>query len=64
MLLHRISTAEEMARRRGLHDDHVMQLIVNGAVGEAFGYYFNDLGEVVYSTASVGIRMEDLAKYH
>jgi central glycolytic genes regulator len=62
VLLHGIGTAEEMARRRGLHDDHVMQLIVNGAVGEAFGYYFNDLGEVVYSTASVGIRMEDLAK--
>ena len=62
VLLHGIGTAEEMAKRRGLHDEYVMQLIVRGAVGEAFGYYFNEQGEVVYSTASVGIRMEDLAK--
>lgn len=62
VLLHGIGTAEEMAKRRGLDDDQVMQLIAGGAVGEAFGYYFNTQGEVVYSTASVGIRMEDLAK--
>jgi len=62
VLLHGIGTAEEMAKRRGLDEEHVMQLIANGAVGEAFGYYFNAQGEVVYSTASVGIRMEDLAK--
>lgn len=62
VLLHGIGTAEEMAKRRGLAEEDVMQLIINGAVGEAFGYYFNEHGKVVYSTASVGIRMEDLAK--
>ncbi len=62
VLLHGVGTAEEMARRRGIHEDHLMQLIADGAVGEAFGYYFNHQGGIVYSTASVGIRLEDLAK--
>ncbi len=62
VLLHGIGTAEEMATRRGFDDESVMELIVNGAVGEAFGYYFNAQGEIVYSTASVGIRLDDLAK--
>jgi len=62
VLLHGIGTAEEMARRRGLDDQDVMQLIANGAVGEAFGYYCDENGKIVYSTASVGIRLEDLAK--
>ena len=60
ILLHGIGTAEEMARRRGMDDSTVMQLIAEGAVGEAFGYYFNVQGEIVYSMASVGLRMEDL----
>lgn len=62
VLLHGVGTAEEMAKRRGLHEDHLMQLIADGAVGEAFGYYFSHQGDIVYSTASVGIRLEDLAK--
>lgn len=62
VLLHGVGTAEEMAKRRGLHEDHLMQLIADGAVGEAFGYYFNLQGDIVYSTVSVGIRLEDLAK--
>lgn len=62
VLLHGIGTAEEMAKRRGMDDDHLMRLIANGAVGEAFGYYFNHQGEIVYSTSSVGLRLDDLAK--
>jgi len=61
VLLHGIGTAEEMARRRGLDDDTTMSLIARGAVGEAFGYYFNAQGEIVYSTTSVGLRLSDLA---
>ncbi|KLU39684.1 MAG: hypothetical protein AA931_06705 [Peptococcaceae bacterium 1109] len=60
VLLHGIGTAEEMARRRGLDDDTTMGLIARGAVGEAFGYYFNAKGEIVYSTSSVGLRLHDL----
>ncbi len=62
VLLHGIGTAEEMAKRRGMDEDNIMQLIADGAVGEAFGYYFNPNGEIVYATSSVGLRLEDLAK--
>lgn len=62
VLLHGIGTAEEMAKRRGLDDERLMQLIADGAVGEAFGYYFSHEGKIVYSTSSVGIRLDDLAK--
>lgn len=62
VLLHGIGTAEEMAKRRGLDEELVMQLIADGAVGEAFGYYFDQNGKIVYTTSSVGLRLEDLAK--
>ncbi len=61
ILLHGIGTAEEMARRRAMDDATVMQLIADGAVGEAFGYYFNVRGEIVFSMSSIGLRLEDLA---
>ena len=60
VLLHGIGTAEEMARRRGMDDTTVMHLIADGAVGEAFGYYFDVEGNIVYSMPSVGLRMEEL----
>lgn len=62
ILLHGIGTAEEMAKRRGFDDATIMQLIADGAVGEAFGYYFDSQGKIIYSTASVGLRLADLEK--
>ena len=62
VLLHGIGTAEEMARRRGFDDETTMKLIADGAVGEAFGYYFDSQGKIVYSTSSVGLRLEDLER--
>ena len=60
ILLHGIGTAEEMAKRRDLDDETIMQLIADGAVGEAFGYYFDSQGRNVYSTTSLGLRLKDL----
>ncbi|NLK08022.1 MAG: hypothetical protein GX316_04905 [Firmicutes bacterium] len=60
MVLHGIGSAEEMAKRRGLQESDLRLLAAHKAVGEAFGYYFNEQGDVVYSTSSVGLRMEDL----
>ncbi len=60
IVLHGIGTAEEMARRRGLPEEAIQLLHQRGAVGEAFGYYFNARGEIVYTTSSVGLRFEDL----
>src|SRR5690554_2532972 len=60
ILVHGIGTAEEMARRRGFDDASIMDLIAAGAVGEAFGCYFDAQGRIVHNTASVGLRLEDL----
>lgn len=61
IVLHGIGSAEEMARRRGLPQEHVELLNKRGAVGEAFGYYFDRSGNIVFTTSSVGMRFEDLA---
>ncbi|MBI2914441.1 MAG: sugar-binding transcriptional regulator [Firmicutes bacterium] len=61
IVLHGIGTAEEMARRRGLPAGELDYLRAKRAVGEAFGYYFDREGRVVYSTRSFGLRIEDLA---
>ncbi|NMB13145.1 MAG: sugar-binding transcriptional regulator [Firmicutes bacterium] len=62
MVLHGIGTAEEMAKRRRLGEADLELLRDRKAVGEAFGYYFDRKGHIVYTTTSVGLRMEDLAK--
>lgn len=59
-LVHGIGQAEEMARRRHLPPPVLEELKGMGAVGEAFGYYFNQEGQVVYHTPSVGLQREDL----
>lgn len=61
IVLHGVGTAEEMARRRRLAPAEVARLRELGAVGEAFGYYFNRRGQAVYQTGSFGLRLEDLA---
>ena len=60
ILLHGIGSAEEMARRRDMSEEQVSALLDKGAVGEALGYYFNAQGEVVYTTTSIGLHLEDL----
>jgi central glycolytic genes regulator len=62
VVVHGIGPAEEMARRRRLPKDQVEILKERGAVGEAFGFYFDRNGQIVYSTASLGLRLEDLPR--
>lgn len=59
-VLHGIGTAEEMARRRGLGPRQMDLIRRRQGVGEAFGYYFDRQGRIVYSTSSTGLRLEDL----
>ncbi len=61
-LIHGIGIAEVMAKRRGMPTVEIEKLKERGAVGESFGYYFNQSGEIVYSTASFGLELSDLAK--
>lgn len=62
ILVYGIGRADEMARRRGLGNEEINKLISLGAVGEAFGYYFNKSGNIVYSTPIIGIQNEDIKK--
>jgi central glycolytic genes regulator len=39
----------------------IRHLQEQAAVGEALGYYFNSQGEIVHTTRSVGLRLEDLS---
>lgn len=60
ILIHGVGTAEDMAGRRGMNEKEIKELLAAGAVGEAFGFYFNYLGDIVYSTSSVGLNLSDL----
>lgn len=61
-LIFGIGRAGEMGERRGLTPEQLDKLEKIGAVGEAFGYYFNDIGEIVYSTPTIGVNMENIKK--
>ena len=61
VLLFSIGEATVMARRRGLPAEELALLQKKKAVGEAFGYYLDQWGEVVHFTPSMGMSLEDLA---
>jgi len=62
VLIYGIGRADEMARRRGVPQEKITELINMGTVGEAFGCYFDRNGKVVYSTPTVGINSSDIKK--
>jgi len=61
ILLHGVGSARKMAERRKVSEKKIKELIKKGAIGESFGYYFNRKGEIVHSTTSVGMSLEDLS---
>ena len=60
ILLCGLGQAKEMAEKRSLMRDQADTLEKVGAVAEAFGYYFNREGEVVFATSSIGLNLSDL----
>lgn len=62
ILIYGIGKADEMAKRRNIKDESILELINKEAVGEAFGCYFNINGEIVFSTPTAGIKSEDTKK--
>jgi len=60
ILIHGIGDAISMAKRRNTSDEDLEKIIQGGAIAEAFGYYFNEDGEIVHRTKTVGIQLEDL----
>ncbi|GFR35493.1 sugar-binding transcriptional regulator [Thermobrachium celere] len=61
ILIFGIGRADEMSRRRGLEEDKIDALLSKGAVAEAFGYYFNKEGEIVYNTPTIGLDFNDVS---
>ncbi|MFC3210385.1 MULTISPECIES: sugar-binding transcriptional regulator [Planomicrobium] len=62
LVVHGIGNAEEMALRRQSTEEEVQMITEGGAVSEAFGYYFDAEGNVVYRIRSAGIQLEQVHK--
>lgn len=60
MVLHGIGDAVTMAERRNTRAEDLERIKENHAVAEAFGYYFNEAGEVVHKAVTMGLQLEDL----
>ena len=60
ILLHGIGEATVMANRRKVDEATLRELERAGAIAEAFGYYFDRFGRVVYHMPTLGLKMEDL----
>jgi central glycolytic genes regulator len=60
MVLHGIGDAIAMAERRDTSAADMEKIIQGKAVGEAFGYYFNESGDIVHRVRTIGLQLEDL----
>ncbi|WP_210365305.1 sugar-binding transcriptional regulator [Bacillus sp. REN3] len=61
MVLHGIGDAITMAERRNTSPEDLRKIMAGNAVGEAFGYYFNEAGEIVHKVLTLGLQLSDLA---
>ncbi|WP_062109222.1 sugar-binding transcriptional regulator [Bacillus niameyensis] len=60
IVLHGIGDAITMAKRRGANPETMKKILEKKAVGEAFGYYFNENGEIVHKVPTIGLQVSDL----
>ncbi|OUS69709.1 hypothetical protein B1748_30700 [Paenibacillus sp. MY03] len=62
IVVHGIGDAMVMARRRKLEQAMVDEIAEEGALAEAFGYYFDRSGAVVHKMQTIGLRLDDIVK--
>lgn len=60
ILIYGIGKADDMAKRRGLSEEKIDEIEKSGAVGEAFGYYFNTQGHIVYTSPTIGLQNDQV----
>ena len=60
MVVHGIGEAMVMARRRKVDPETTESLRRDGALAEAFGYYFDRQGHILQKMPTVGLRIEDI----
>ncbi len=59
-VIHSIGRALHMAARRKMSESEILMLKQNNAVGESFGYFFDETGKVVYKVPRIGLQLKDL----
>ncbi|MHA6482116.1 sugar-binding transcriptional regulator [Paenibacillus sp. strain BS8-2] len=62
IVVHGIGDAMVMARRRKLEQTMVDEIAAEGALAEAFGFYFDRSGAVVHKMQTIGLRLDDIVK--
>lgn len=62
VLVFGIGKADTMARRRNLSGDEIQRILEKGAVAEAFGYYFNQEGQIVHELSTIGISLKQFQR--
>ncbi len=60
IVVHGIGDAITMAQRRKVNGATMEEIRRDGALAEAFGYYFDRDGKVVHRMATAGLRLEDI----
>ena len=55
-----VGRADEMILKRNLPESKTQEILDKGAIGESFGYYFNQSGEIVYRLNTIGIDLESV----
>jgi len=61
VVIHSVGDAVSMAHRRNMSEDQIKVLRQRHAVGEAFGYFFDRDGNVVYRIPRIGLQIGELA---
>lgn len=62
VLIYGIGRADKMALKRGLSQEQFDRLTSLGAVGEAFGFYFDKQAKVISVNQTLGININDVNK--
>ena len=58
-----IGSADVMAQRRDLSSEERQALKDNGAVGEAFGTFYDQEGQAVFSLQRAGLQLEEITRF-
>jgi len=58
ILIYGIGIASDMALKRGLPEKEIKELEELGAVGEAFGQYYNEVGKIIHYTPTIVVNNE------
>lgn len=61
IMINGIGNALKMAQKRHASLEQIEKLKSAGAIGEAFGYYFDKAGKSVYKVRTIGLSYDDIA---